>query len=360
MTDFANDDKKLRERAERAREERTRAGLDGLVGGLDAVVINTEPAHLKPAVEELLGFTGLDYHGAFVDGPFTSVVLRTPGSADFLVRCRERGSDNPFAAHNDRPKSASLPNTRLETYVFRCHDLERYVAIQQGRGVRFMTEDIQRRDNHDFIQTMPSPYTGNSVGLVQWRGEPDFLAGGARVLDCGANKPDRPWLGNIRELDHCATRVRAEERDAAIVEFMGLTNYDFDFSVYVKSLNSITNVTRLGADDFALVFTSGIRPFVSLEQSGPTEKFIHNYGVRTHHMAFRTENIDDVFKELKNAGMEFLVELVGSREDGLQQTFTRASPHTLLVNEYIRRYDGFDGFFTRSNVTELTRATDSQ
>ena len=62
----------------------------------------------------------------------------------------------------------------------------------------------------------------------------------------------------------------------------------------------------------------------------------------------------------KNDGMEFLIELVGSPEEGLHQTFTLPSPNTLLVNEYIPRYDGFDGFFTRSNVETLTRATGRQ
>ena len=58
--------------------------------------------------------------------------------------------------------------------------------------------------------------------------------------------------------------------------------------------------------------------------------------------------------------MKFLVDLVGSPEEGLKQTFTVASENTFLVNEYIQRYEGFEGFFTKSNVTELTRATDKQ
>ena len=77
-------------------------------------------------------------------------------------------------------------------------------------------------------------------------------------------------------------------------------------------------------------------------------------------MAFRTEKIIDTFNNLKEAGLNFLVELVGSREEGLRQTFSTASEHTLLVNEYIQRYDDFDGFFTKSNVTHLTRATEKQ
>jgi hypothetical protein len=49
--------------------------------------------------------------------------------------------------------------------------------------------------------------------------------------------------------------------------------------------------------------------------------------------------------------------LVGSEEEGLKQTFTEPSVQSMLVTEYIHRYAGFDGFFTKSNVTELTKAT---
>ena len=52
--------------------------------------------------------------------------------------------------------------------------------------------------------------------------------------------------------------------------------------------------------------------------------------------------------------------LFRSEEEGLKQTFSRPSAQTLLVNEYIHRYEGFDGFFTKSNVTLLTEATARQ
>jgi hypothetical protein len=108
------------------------------------------------------------------------------------------------------------------------------------------------------------------------------------------------------------------------------------------------------------VFTSGISKDISEEYTGPTEKFIKNYGRRAHHLAFHTEGIDFVFDQLKEGGMEFLIELIGSEEDGLKQTFTIGSPNTFLVNEYIHRFGDFDGFFTKSNVEMLTRATGKQ
>jgi hypothetical protein len=49
----------LVEDAKRVLEERNEAGLEGLVGNLDSVIIATEPDHLVPAVYDLLRFTGL-------------------------------------------------------------------------------------------------------------------------------------------------------------------------------------------------------------------------------------------------------------------------------------------------------------
>ena len=109
-----------------------------------------------------------------------------------------------------------------------------------------------------------------------------------------------------------------------------------------------------------MVFTSGITPYTNDEASGPTEKFIRNYGMRVHHMAFQTERIEETVTQLKKEGMEFLLELVGSEADGLKQIFSEPSQHTLIVNEYIHRYGNFNGFFTRSNVEKLTEATAKQ
>lgn len=357
---FANDDAKLLRDVEQARADRAHWKLDGLVGGLEAVVVNVDHQRLRLAVEEFLNTTGYVFDSAHEEMGRRTCVLRHEGSADFLFTERV-GQENPFREYNVGPKTEHLPDSRLETLIFKCPQLEEFVDIQRRRGVRFLTDEIVETDKYLFIQTEPSPHTGNSIGYIKWLdGEGEYLWEGAAPLHWRFAKPDKPHLTRIFELDHMATRVRADERDAAICEFMLLTGYDFKFSVYVESLNSITNVARLSDEDFAMVFTSGIKPFESLENSGPTEAFIENYGLRVHHMAFRTEDIENTFAALKADGMEFLVELVGGVDEGLHQTFSKPSPNTFLVNEYIKRYGGFTGFFTKSNVTTLTRATEGQ
>jgi len=358
--DFGNSDEYLKREVARVEWDRKRYGLDGLVDGLECMIINTETERQRAAANELLRYTGLEFDEAFQDPEYRTCVLKKEGSADFLVRSRV-GNENPFQPLNLHPKSNHLPNTRLETLVFGTENLERYVSIQKSRGVSFLTEDIIEAESYSFIQTRPSPFTGNSLGFIQWHGSRgDYATPESEPLDWDLAKPERDCLQNINHLDHVATRLKAEDRDAAIIEFMELTNYNFDFAIYVKVFNSITNVARLSKSDFAMVFTTGISPYISEEESGPTEKFVHNYGARVHHMAFQTDRIEDTYSALKEDGMDFLIDLVGSPDEGLKQTFTQPSKNTLLVNEYIHRYGDFNGVFTKSNVTRLTEATGKQ
>ena len=155
---FRNSQEYLEREAKRALEDRRAAGLEGLVGELACVIINVEPDGQRAAVEELQHYTGLTLLGEHRGPKYVTAVLsqkeasheattnRTrPPAADVLVRSR-RLEGNPFASLNDPPKSRHLPNTRLETFVFECADLDRYVAIQKSRGVRFVTDEIIRMD----------------------------------------------------------------------------------------------------------------------------------------------------------------------------------------------------------------------
>jgi len=359
---YNNSDEYLKKELSRILKERKELGLNGIVGGLDCIIINTEFDNWIQAIEELLNNTGFHYQESFQTQTREVCVLRQGKSADIILqRTKKPQDENPFIQFNVFPKSKHLPNTRLETFVYEIKDIAKYVEIQKKRGIQFLTKSIQHNKSHSFIQTIPSNYTGNSIGFIQWHGkEKRYSTDTSKTTELDLKKPENPILKNIKQIDHAATRVRAEHRDAAIIEFMELTNYTFDFAIYVKLFNSITNVARLSKDDFAMVFTSGVTPFINIDTSGPTEKFIHNYGTRTHHLAFQTDKIEETFKSLEQNGMMFLIDLVGSPKEGLKQTFTAPSKTTMIVNEYIHRYGDFDGFFTKSNVSLLTKSTDKQ
>ena len=303
---MADQEQDLGEHASLALDSRRDAGLEGLVGRLDAVIIATEPDHLVPAVYELLRYTGLSCTEAFFEQEFQSYVLGIPGSASVIIRSRGF-PENPFGELNRARMTGALPNTRLETFVFDTKNLQDYIAIQKERGVVFLTPQPVESENYSFIQTVPSRFTGNSLGFIEWYDKDRLFVprGGTRIAPDIA-KPVYRHLKNISVLDHTATRVRAQDRTAAILEFVALTSYHYDFAVHVKSLNSITSVARRNPDDFSMVFTSGITPFTSDAESGPTEKFIRNYGTRVHHMAFLTDKIEFTVELLKKDGMEFL------------------------------------------------------
>ena len=68
------------------------------------------------------------------------------------------------------------------------------------------------------------------------------------------------------------------------------------------------------------------------------------------------EHIDYVVNAIAKLGKGFLLDVIGSKEEGLKQIFSNASEHSSLIIEYVQRYGSFDGFFTQENVAKLTEA----
>jgi hypothetical protein len=63
-----------------------------------------------------------------------------------------------------------------------------------------------------------------------------------------------------------------------------------------------------------------------------------------------------VVEAIAKNGKGFLLDVIGSKEQGLKQIFSNASEHSSLIIEYVQRYGNFDGFFTKENVAKLTEA----
>ena len=114
-------------------------------------------------------------------------------------------------------------------------------------------------------------------------------------------------------------------------------------------------------------FTAANHPYFVNHLVGlpsPTENFVRNYGPRLHHIALGVAdgetngqiNIDYVVDAIREKGKDFLLDVIGSREEGLKQIFSSASEHSSLIIEYVQRFGDFDGFFTKQNVAELTEA----
>src|SRR5690606_8721022 len=177
----------------------------------------------------------------------------------------------------------------------------------------------------------------------------------------------------IQPIDHLATRVLHQDRAHALLEYLKLTSYYVWGAYEIADQNSSTNVTRSAHDysEFkspARVFTAANTPhYVDhiVKLPSPTESFVINYGKRMHHIAYGVadnapcqnyDNVDFVVDRLKESGIEFLLQVIGSAEEGLKQIFSRTSKYSLLITEYIQRFNGFQGFFTKKNVAFLTKA----
>ncbi len=117
----------------------------------------------------------------------------------------------------------------------------------------------------------------------------------------------------------------------------------------------------------AKVFTAANNPYFVNHLIGlpsPTENFVRNYGPRLHHIALivadgdtnGVSNIDYVVDAIRSNGKDFLLDVIGSKDEGLKQIFSSASEHSSLIVEYVQRFGDFDGFFTKKNVAGLTEA----
>ena len=131
--------------------------------------------------------------------------------------------------------------------------------------------------------------------------------------------------------------------------------YYFWGTYNIMEMNSSTNVTRSRTVDDdkispARVFTANNTPAFVNSFEGlpmPTEDFVRNFGRRMHHIAIAVQdghvvdekNVDYVVRQLSEMGTPFLADVVGECKDdpNLKQIFSKSSPFSLLITEYVER-----------------------
>lgn len=368
-------------------DDRDRYGLSDMIQEIDALMITVEPGCSVSYVGELCLMTPYHYLVTLESESHHTHILRIDmNSPDVIVReVKDPNTRGIFRSLNEvYPIGAHKPNSRYMGEVFRVTNLHEVVDLQKVRDVRFFTQDQIRKlelpGNMAIVK--PSPYTHNIVGY--WERPVDEL----RVYSLGIStirddvnrayqdaKETQTRLGLdglLLPIDHLATRVYSQNREASILEYLTLTSYYFWGSYDIADQNSSTNVTKSVhyADERkspAKVFTAANHPyFVNnlLKLPSPTENFVRNYGPRLHHLALAvqdgehngTANIDYVVEAIRAQGKDFLLDVIGSKEDGLKQIFSSASEHSSLIIEYVQRFGDFNGFFTKKNVAGLTMA----
>jgi len=372
-------------------EERDRCGLTDNIHEIDAIMITVDPGHSIRYIAELALMTPYHYLVTLESESHWTHVLRVDmQSPDFLVReVKDSTTRGIFRSLNEvYPIGVHKPNSRYMGEILRVNNLHDVVQCQQEREFRFFSQDEMSKLElpHNLAISKPSPYTHNIVaymerpvdelrtydlGMSSIRDDVQeaYLAAKQKQAELGIDKLILP-------IDHLATRVYSQNREVAILEYLSLSSYYYWGSYDITDQNSSTNVTKSvhysnEMHSPAKVFTANNTPYFvnHLEKlPSPTETFVRNYGPRLHHLAVAVsdmvsdrdqggmDNIDFVVNQIASQGHNFLLDVIGSKDDGLKQIFSSASEHSSLIIEYVQRFGNFDGFFTKDNVAELTHA----
>jgi len=373
-------------------ERRKKSGVEDLLDKICALVVQVQTDDALAYLEELYLMTPYRLLCCYMNKTHKMYFLESkPEFPHFILL-------EPFDPHFEDdltrlnmlyPLARKKPNARYVGEVFSVSDLAETRNILESHNIRFHYPDETENkffSNPHFYFTVPSSLTGNRVGFTP-KGKYDIQAmevgerfeltgeEKARLDKADATAREKGALPLILGVDHMATRILAGEREDAILEFLTMSNYHFWGAYNITDQNSSTNVNRNGnVDDDKLspakVFTANNTPsFVNSFENlpMPTEDFVRNFGRRMHHVAYEVldgdhasgkKNVDFVVETLKELGVPFLAHVVGECADkpDLKQIFSKHSEYSILITEYVERCHGFQGFFTRSNVAELTKA----
>jgi hypothetical protein len=372
---------------ERLLEERDRTGLSGLIHEIDAIMITVDPGHSIRYIAELALMTPYHYLVTLESETHWTHILRVNMQApDFLVReVKDPNIRGIFRSLNEvYPIGARKPNSRYMGEILRVTDLHGVTELQSAREFRFFSQDQIRRLElpGNLAVSKPSPYTHNIVAYMERPSDQIrvYALGVSSIRDDVQEAYQRAKALQetlaindlILPIDHLATRVYSQNREVAMLEWLSLSSYYYWGSYDIKDQNSSTNVTKSihypeEVRSPAKVFTANNTPYFvnHLEKlPSPTETFVRNYGPRLHHVALAVrdgeregmENIEFVVSRIQAQGRNFLLDVIGSKQQGLKQIFSSASQHSSLIIEYVQRFGDFAGFFAKDNVAQLTHA----
>jgi hypothetical protein len=376
---------------QRLLEERDRTGLTSMIHEIDALMITVDPDHSIQYIAEMCLMTPYHYLVTLESEKHWTHILRIDlNSPDLIIReVKDPNFRGIFRALNEiYPVGSKKPNSRYMGEIIRVNNLHEVVNIQQSREFRFFSPDEVRKLElpGNLAIGKPSPYTHNIVAYLERN--PQDLRVYALGMSTIRNDVQTAYVeaknlqASLRiddllmPVDHLATRVYSQNREVAILEYLSWSSYYFWGAYNIWDQNSSTNVTKSvhavpESKSPAKVFTANNTPYFvnHLEKlPSPTETFVRNYGPRLHHIALAVkdgerdgiENIDFVVNAIANQGKGFLLDVIGSKEQGLKQIFSNASEHSSLIIEYVQRYGSFDGFFTKENVAALTEAAGAE
>jgi len=373
-------------------QRRQSAGLDELLGNMRALVVQVETGDGMAYLRELHLMSPYRFTAAFRSTTHRIYVLTSQPAYPRLIVLEplDREYFDELTMFNRLyPLASQKKNARYVGEIFHTDDVAATRDILESHNIRFHYHHETKNPfytDSQLLFSFPSDFTCNRIGYVQADiDDVESLQFGERLELEPADLGELEAIGEFAKtenldplilgVDHMATRVLAGEREDAILEFLTMSHYYFWGAFNISSMNSSTNVNRNGnVDDDKLspakVFTANNTPsFVNSFENRPmpTEDFVRNYGRRMHHIAYEVQdgdhragekNVDYVVHSLSEKGVPFLAHVVGECLDdpNLKQIFSKHSPYSILITEYVERCHGYEGFFTKSNVASLTEA----
>lgn len=373
-------------------DRREAAGLDDLIEGIRAIVVQVEHGEAHKYLMELYLMTPYRFYKGYVSETHKIYVLTNKEDYPIFILLEpliQDYSDEFTDIDMLYPRAKEKPNVRYLGEIFYCKNAKETAKILNSQQIRFQDHTEIKNNflaNPNFIFSELSYFTNNIIGYTD-NSLADFDS-----LDLGdtfdLSEEEKHDLKKVDEvhhhfgldklifgIDHLATRVFSMERENAILELLTMTNYYFWGAYNIEDMNSSTNICRNPKIDYELkspakVFTANNTPFYiqTIDNiPSPTEDFVRNFGKRMHHIAYEvadgeredgTKNIDYVVSQLMSEKIPFLAQIIGECKDfpDLKQIFSKSSPYSFLITEYVQRCKGFAGFFTKTNVAYLTKA----
>lgn len=373
-------------------DRREALGLDELLGGIQALVIQVNHGETLKYLMELYLMTPYRFYKGYIGDTHKVYILKNKPDYPFYIVLEPLAkdySDNFTAIDTLYPRAKEKSNVRYIGEIYHSKKAKESSKILAAQEIRFQDrKEIKNQflANKEFFVSDLSYYTNNTITYTENDfkdfdslkfGEPFTLT---REEEGQLSKVDEVHhhfgLDNlVMGIDHMATRVLSNEREDAILELLSMTNYYFWGSYNIEDSNSSTNICRNPnitneLHSPAKVFTANNTPFYvkTIDNlPSPTEDFVRNMGKRMHHIAYEvtdgaredgTKNIDYVVGKLMSEKIPFLAQIIGECRDfpDLKQIFSKSSQYSFLITEYVQRCQGFQGFFTKTNVAYLTKA----
>lgn len=375
----------------RVYERRRESGLDQIVGTTAALVVQVEHGDGVDYMAELAAMGPYRFQSARLNDTHKVYVLQSQPEFPRLVVLEPLAANYEDAVTRWNmlyPLARKKPNARYIGEVYNAESTKAVREALEPHNIRFAypgdtVNGFYAMEHLTF--TFMSDFTYNRVGYVDVdMDDLDELGLGEAIsltaeeqgkLDrADALQAEHGIKGLVLGVDHAATRILAGDREHALLEYLTVVPYYFWGAYNIHEMNSSTNVTRhRDIDDEkkspARVFTANNTPSIVNSFDNlpmPTEDFVRNFGRRMHHIAMAVldghiaeeKNVDYVVRQLAEMGTPFLAHVVGECKDdpNLKQIFSKSSPYSLLITEYIERCHNYEGFFTRDNVAALTAA----